>query len=290
MVDGRRAAHLLTLAALMVVVVMAGFVVLALRTGNHWDAAPLCAAGQIGRRCVTEVKGELSPQGFVTCSDSQYTMGCSDLPVDISFEGGITRHMVLKDNGGPIFGLSGGQRYLGVVPQHDAPVVGRFYRDHLVELVFPSTHTHLATDDFPGHTINGLAQAGLIGAPFVGVLVVGFVAWRVHRRQRPRRRRTSGESDAQSRARKEAWRVLKRNVSDVVHRRMLAAFTRPALLVEQILYLVTGVQPPERYACNFLPAKRGAVNGRPRCRTERALGSWFSVPGPFPRSGCAWKR
>jgi len=191
MVDGWQTSHLLTLSALVVMMVMADFLVLSLRTGNRWDAAPVCAAGQVGRRCVTEVSGELSPQGVLTCDPNQYGQNCSDLPVDLSFEGGTTRHMVLKQDDRIFSALSGGQRNAGVVPQNEAPVVGRFYREHLVELVFPSTHARLATDDFPGHTVNGLAQAGLIGAPFVGALVVGFVAWRVHRR---RRRRSTTEN------------------------------------------------------------------------------------------------
>ncbi len=188
----RRTAGASTLAPVVVGMVMAGLVVLCLRTGNHWDAAPVCAAGQVGRRCVTEVSGEVSPKGFFTCDSNQYGQNCSDLPVDLSFGDGTARHLVLKQQDRLLSALSGGQRYLGVVPQHQAPVVGRFYREHLVELVFPSTHTHLATDDFPGHTINGLAKAGLIGTPFAGVLIVGFVAWRVHRR---RRRRSKTEDD-----------------------------------------------------------------------------------------------
>jgi hypothetical protein len=183
---GWRAAHQLALAALMVVVVMAGMVVDCLRTANHWDAAPLCAAGQTGRRCVTEVSGEISTEGHFTCDPNQYGQNCSDLPVDLSFGDGTARHMVLTQNDRIFSALSGGQRNVGVVPENDAPVVGRFYRDHLVELVFPSTHTHLATDDYPGHTINGLAQGGLIATPYVGVLVVGFVAIVRRRRRRGR--------------------------------------------------------------------------------------------------------
>jgi len=163
---------------------MAGLVVLCLRTANHWDAAPVCGSDQAGGRCVTEVHGELAPRSFLRCSTGLYSTECSNLPVDVSFDDGTSRHMDLSQGDRITSVFSGGQRNASVVPRSDAPVIGRFYRGHLVGLVFPETGARLATDDFPGYAVNKAAALGIFTFPWLSALIAGFVTWRVKRRDR----------------------------------------------------------------------------------------------------------
>lgn len=166
-------------AAIVVATLLAGLVLLCLRTSNNWDEAPVCGAGESGR-CVTELSGKVASRGTINCTVGQYA-SCSDLEVDLEFVDGSSRDLDLSQGDRITAVLAGGQRNAQVVPHSPAPVVGRFHGTHLVELVFPSVGSRLATDDYPGYAVNLAAQFALMLSP-VGILVtMAVVGWRVQR-------------------------------------------------------------------------------------------------------------
>lgn len=177
-------AFALPLAVTIAVALVAGLGGLSLQTANRWDEAPVCGPGSTGR-CVTEVPGRVVTGGVLTCTVGPYG-SCSDLPVDLDFADGTSRTLNISQHDRISAVLSGGQRNAHVVPASSAPVIGRFYGSHLVGLVFPSTGSRLATDDYPGYAVNAAAQVGMFLVPVIFCLLSVVVVWRRERGARVR--------------------------------------------------------------------------------------------------------